>query len=71
MDLSDPKNRKPLLYLTVGAMLALLCVAAYVMLTKTQTHRIPNVALKYIDGSRANLEDYRGNPVLVTFWATS
>ncbi len=32
--------------------------------------RAPNIDLPTLDGSRVRLEDYRGQPVIVTFWAS-
>lgn len=64
-------SRKSIILLTVSIALAALGFAGYVLLHHTQTYTVPDVELKYIDGSSAHLQDYHGKPVLVTFWATT
>ncbi len=50
-----------------------LIIAAIVGLWTTQSklQQAPDLALQIIDGSRIDLRSLSGNPVLVTFWATS
>ena len=44
---------------------------AYVWFSPAGLKVIPNVELTTITGEKLNLESLRGQPVLVTFWATS
>lgn len=51
--------------------LALVGALAYVWLSPEGLKRVPDVALRTLDGDEIKLAELRGKPVLVTFWATS
>ncbi|MEM7293269.1 MAG: TlpA disulfide reductase family protein, partial [Pseudomonadota bacterium] len=55
------------------AAVALVFVAAlaYVWLAPGGLSAAPNVTFKTLKGEQIELDDMRGKPVLVTFWATS
>ena len=64
-------NRLAMILLTGGIAVLALLFAGFILIWHTQTYTVPDVELQYIDGSRGHLNDYRGRPVLVTFWATT
>jgi peroxiredoxin len=50
---------------------ALFGVLAYLWLTPTVLKSSPDISVISLDGNELKLSDYRGRPLLVTFWATS
>ncbi len=54
------------------AVFALVLVGAvgYLWLSPSGLKSVPNVSVDGIDGHMLNLAQYRGHPLLVTFWAT-
>ena len=59
-------------HIGIGAV-ALFCVAAlsYVWPVPVGLSEAPNVSFQTLKGEKISLSAWRGNPVLVTFWATS
>ena len=51
--------------------LLLVTVTGWLWLSPQGLTMAPTVTFKTIDGRQINLQDLRGNPVLVTFWATT
>ncbi len=50
---------------------ALLGIFAWLWLAPAGLRDSPDISLQSIDGKKLKLTDYRGKPLLVTFWATS
>jgi len=44
---------------------------AYLWLAPSGLQKAPGITLQLIDGKKINLHDLKGQPVLITFWATS
>lgn len=57
--------------LIVGVVVLLVAAMAYVWLSPTGLQRAPKIALQTITGKKLDLQDLRGHPVLINFWATS
>ena len=59
-------------HIGIGAV-ALFCVAAlsYVWPVPVGLSEAPNVSFQTLKGEKISLSAWRGNPVQVTFWATS
>ncbi len=51
--------------------LSILSVIVWLWLAPSGVQQAPNVKLKFVDGQQLELSELRGNPVLITFWATS
>jgi peroxiredoxin len=62
-------NRRDLV--AVATACVILVAAGALWLAPGGLDRAPEVTLKTLDGGRFELAELRGNPVLVTFWATS
>jgi len=60
---------KAVILTVLGA--ALLGVLAWSWLSPTGPRERPDISLSAIDGRQLKLADYRGRPLLVTFWATT
>lgn len=58
-------------YLIAAFTVALLGLLAYFWFSPAGLKAAPNISLNAIDESPINLEQYRGKPLLVTFWATT
>ncbi len=50
--------------------LALVGAVGYLWFTPSGLKSVPNVSVDGINGQKLNLAQYRGHPLLVTFWAT-
>lgn len=57
--------------LIAGCCLVLLALTAWLWLSHSNLTRAPEVSFKTIDGRQITMASLRGNPVLVTFWATT
>ena len=57
----------------LAGILALIIVAVvgYVWFAPPAREAAPNVGLEMLDGDRAELAQYRGEPVMLVFWATT
>ncbi len=55
----------------VGVVVVLVAALAYLWLSPTGLQRAPNIALQTITGKQLDLQNLRGRPVLINFWATS
>ena len=53
------------------ALVTVALLACGYLYTRYQETRAPDFTFSIIDGSRIRLEDLRGRPVLIQFWATS
>ena len=51
--------------------LLLIISIGWLWLTPAGLSKAPDIIFKIIDGRQINLQDLRGQPVLVTFWATT
>jgi len=61
------KNLLPVIFVLVFIMLG-----GYLWLSPSGARTAPDLSMKVLtSGQQINLKDYRGRPVLVTFWATS
>lgn len=49
----------------------ILASIAYLWLAPSGVQQAPQITLQLLDGSKRDLSDYKGKPVLITFWATS
>ena len=59
-------------HISIGLVVLLLLVSvSYHWLVPTRLQQAPTVNFKIVDGRSLNLEQLRGRPVLVVFWATS
>ena len=54
-----------------GAAIALVAGAALTWVAPWQGDQAPDVRIETLGGDRFELKDFRGQPVIVTFWATS
>ncbi|MFK5913966.1 MAG: TlpA disulfide reductase family protein [Woeseiaceae bacterium] len=50
---------------------AILSSIAYLWLTPSAGQQAPDLTLQLIDGKKLKISDLKGQPVLITFWATS
>lgn len=57
--------------ITLTFVLILVAVIGYLWISPSGLQAAPQLSLKYVDGKQTQLADYKGRPVLVTFWATS
>lgn len=62
-------KKKELIPAAIGAVL--LGALAYLWLSPSGTEQAPSVTVTRLDGAPIALDDYRGRPLLVTFWATT
>ena len=62
------RTRTPILFLLV---LLSLLAAAYYQYRPSQPESAPDIRLVSLDGRELRLPDYRGRPLLVTFWSTT
>ncbi len=53
------------------AALVLLGALTYVWLVPSGAKQVPSVSVATLDGGRIALDQFRGRPLLVTFWATT
>lgn len=51
--------------------IALLGVLGYLLMTPPRISTSPDISVMSIDGAELKLADYRGHPLLVTFWSTT
>jgi peroxiredoxin len=66
------KAFKPKVLLSSAFVLAFVGLIAYVWFSPSGARNAPDVSMKILtNGKQINLVEYRGRPVLVTFWATS
>ncbi len=66
------KAFKPKVLLSSAFVLAFVGLIAYVWFSPSGARNAPDVSMKILtNGKLINLAEYRGRPVLVTFWATS
>ncbi|MEJ2093947.1 MAG: TlpA disulfide reductase family protein [Gammaproteobacteria bacterium] len=57
--------------LIAGCCLLLLALTTWLWLSHSNLTRAPEVSFKTINGRQITMASLRGNPVLVTFWATT
>jgi peroxiredoxin len=62
---------KSRLSLIAGCCLVLLALTIWLWLSNSNLTRAPEISFKTIDGRQLTMASLRGNPVLVTFWATT
>jgi len=61
------KNLVPVIFVLV-----FIALGGYLWLSPSGARTAPDLSMKVLtNGQQINLKDYRGRPVLVTFWATS
>lgn len=66
------KNLKLKNLIPVVFVLVFITLGGYLWLSPSGARTAPDLSMKVlINGQQINLKDYRGRPVLVTFWATS
>ena len=66
------KAFKPKVLLSFAFVLAFVGLIAYVWFSPSGARNAPDISMKILtSGQQINLAEYRGRPVLVTFWATS
>jgi len=58
------------IFITLFAVL-ILSTIVYLWLAPSGLQKAPDITLQLIDGKKIKLNDLKGKPVLITFWATS
>lgn len=57
--------------ITAFFVILLICITAWLWWSPDGLNRAPQVTFRITDGQRINLQELHGQPVLVTFWATT
>ena len=66
------KRFNPKILISLVFVLAFVGMTGYVWLSPSGARSAPDVSMKVLtNGEQLRLADYRGRPVLITFWATS